>query len=820
MLEVAQIASLVLHHLATAGLRPNMQKGKTEMLLDLRGEGAVQARRCLSEKEYEFQLSTSLVEDDLMVTQYYKHLGVFIELGGSPARDVRSKMAIARDTMTRYRSQLFANRALPLTKKVQLFQSLILNAVIFGSPLWRSATMKQWRQIEHGFSRLYKRLCVNHFGKSAVEWSNDRILTTLELPSAEEVLRLSRLRYLGQLVISGQPHVWALIQEEVKWWCLVQEDLQWWRQFCPEDDMPLGESNEWDELVQSISSHPGVWKRRLKKAIRRAVAFRRRCFEWNEWHRWTFQYLQEHGAIGNEVVPPKPTEWFCLCCARQFQSAAAQAVHAFKKHDRKQAARYFVTGTQCEICLKHYSTYVNLFNRVKRSNACLEAYLKKTVVVDPEPGVNSRIATGFRQSARDPFFQAAGPKEATLHEQGGDPHYRDESARLQEKWIETCRPLPCSAEDWLEKLRIATNSTYLNPSEIRHAFDDWVEAVDLESLGFTIGWLSACDSFRKRFCFCWFTNGGAPTASAERAHEFFAKQSTSLEPFDFVRYRTPVYRPVVFAHLFSGRRRENDVQACLETLGHLAISIDIIFHPTKGDLCQPDTFNLFARALHDGFLSGFIGGPPCETWSRARGALEGNKADPRVIRSLQFPGKPELTPKDRQISWSKLLGELRLMVIALVTRATGVMEHPAEDDVSPYTVSVWRTEFIKVLLRFPRCFKHRVCQGHYGAKAVKPTDLLIVNGTNECSQLLLDARNTSLPRKGVIGLDENRKWRTAILKEYPSQFCTVIAQIFSRSQIPDDVQMALPEEFLAEITPLLAEFDMSAEMGADYGNRP
>ena len=125
-----------------------------------------------------------------------------------------------------------------------------------------------------------------------------------------------------------------------------------------------------------------------------------------------------------------------------------------------------------------------------------------------------------------------------------------------------------------------------------------------------------------------------------------------------------------------------------------------------------------------------------------------------------------------------------------------------------------------MLLRFPRCFKHRVCQGHYGAKAVKPTDLLIVNGTNECSQLLLDARNTSLPRKGVIGLDENRKWRTAILKEYPSQFCTVIAQIFSRSQIPDDVQMALPEEFLAEITPLLAEFDMSAEMGADYGNRP
>ena len=111
-----------------------------------------------------------------------------------------------------------------------------------------------------------------------------------------------------------------------------------------------------------------------------------------------------------------------------------------------------------------------------------------------------------------------------------------------------------------------------------------------------------------------------------------------------------------------------------------------------------------------------VGGPPCDTWSRARGvALEDGNTGPRIVRSLRYPfGKPELTAsEDRQTSFgSRLLGvTLRLLVVALITGATGLMEHPAEDEVCPYTVSVWRTDFVKTLLRFPRCFKYRVCQG-------------------------------------------------------------------------------------------------------------
>ena len=80
MLEIApQVASLVLHHLASAGLKPNMKHEKTEMLLDLRGKGAVQARRRLALLDYRLPLSTPLVEEEIQLVHYYKHLGVVLE---------------------------------------------------------------------------------------------------------------------------------------------------------------------------------------------------------------------------------------------------------------------------------------------------------------------------------------------------------------------------------------------------------------------------------------------------------------------------------------------------------------------------------------------------------------------------------------------------------------------------------------------------------------------------------------------------------------------------------------------------------------------
>ena len=797
MISVAsEIASLVLHRLAVAGLQPNLKRGKTEILLDLRGKRAVKARRQLSELEYSLALSTPLISESLQVVFHYKHLGTILERGGGLARDLRQKIGAAHDTMTKFRASLFSNRGLPLEKKVQLFLSMVLSGVTFTSSIWCPRTQRQWNQLEAGFGRLYKRLCICHFGKQALEWSKEKVLVELGMHSVEEIMRLNRLRYLSKLTAVGQPQVWGLLQAERCWIEFVQADMRWLHTFCPEAELPLCTPEEWPHLIAWFSENANAWKRILKRSSCRALAFRKRRYHWQKWHQWIFEHLKAEGAWP-EACSVRPNQWFCLKCKMSFGSPAALSVHSFKKHDRVHTARYYITGTQCEACLKHYSSYVSLFNHVKRSLVCLAAYQTKAQVVDPEPGVNSRKANAVQLGIKDPYFQAEGPQQLTTGSSTKDPHYQREASFLKEKWTETCDSGHLSPDEWLEALRKATSDTYLSPEEIQQSFVEWSSHCDFESLGVSIGALPALSLFLERFSFEWLT--GMCTTSKE-CHEsvmtMFAEKAVSLEPFRFQRYRVPQYKPAVFAHLFSGRRRPDDLQQCLERLGHMALSIDIIFHKSKGDLCNEDTFAFFVNALRSGFICGFLSGPPCETWSRARG---------------QWP--------DGAVAARWCSRTLRLMAVALTCGATGIMEHPGEDQSSPYVISVWKTFLVRTLVLFPRCAQIRIFQGYYGALAVKPTDLLVVNATPQTEETFLAARATPLPKGGVIGRGPDGKWRTAVLKEYPALLCAVFAQVLSDSQFPPAEAPELPSHFLDEVQPLFAGFDFEADMGADYGNR-
>ena len=101
-------------------------------------------------------------------------------------------------------------------------------------------------------------------------------------------------------------------------------------------------------------------------------------------------------------------------------------------------------------------------------------------------------------------------------------------------------------------------------------------------------------------------------------------------------------------HAFSGRRRLGDLQFYVDRLASLrtayvvhVISMDIIVDPHWGDASNPTTRGYWIQAIRDRWVIAFVGGPPCETWSRARGQVinqndtkEGHEG-PRVIRDLE-----------------------------------------------------------------------------------------------------------------------------------------------------------------------------------------
>ena len=350
--------------------------------------------------------------------------------------------------------------------------------------------------------------------------------------------------------------------------------------------------------------------------------------------------------------------------------------------------------------------------------------------------------------------------------------------RFQEQWNlamwsdNTTAPL-------LKRLWAATMTTFLYLEEIHEAFDVWISQ---QNEALTLASLAVCVQFRRLARMEWLLSGADTTiATSKSISMFFRREAGLMHELLAPIPRSVSYSPKVFAHLFSGARRKGDFQQHVEALQAMATSVNIIFDLTWGNLLQPSTFELFAKAMHERVLSGFLSGPPCETWSRARTA---NDKGPRVLRSRdRLQGCPYLTRRETEqvCIGNQLLGvTLRLFLVGLLIGALAILEHPAcpNDDLS--LPAIWHLNVIRCLMRFPGCVKLRIFQGLYGGLSPKATDLLFANcGTHEeIKSHFCSARTTPMPVGGRIGRGADRKWRTAVLKKYPNGLCRAFATLF------------------------------------------
>jgi len=257
----------------------------------------------------------------------------------------------------------------------------------------------------------------------------------------------------------------------------------------------------------------------------------------------------------------------------------------------------------------------------------------------------------------------------------------------------------------------------------------------------------------------------------------------------------PFQMPMLYIlHLFSGQRREGDIQYWIEHQLNLplhrafcvvVLSIDIVNDAVMGDLTRQDTLALWVRMFRENRVIGLIAGPPCETWTVARFmAVEGMRNPPPPLRSLgEIWGLRNLSKKHRQqvtIGNELLRATLVLCVEAHTSGAFAIVEHPGEPTWVPEAPSIWRSTFInhfKVhleadLVDFDQCAT--------GADSKKPTCLMAIN---------LPALRTNLralpgqgfcnhgrkAHKALKGLAEDGTWKTAPAKQYPSGMCKVIS---------------------------------------------
>ena len=240
-------------------------------------------------------------------------------------------------------------------------------------------------------------------------------------------------------------------------------------------------------------------------------------------------------------------------------------------------------------------------------------------------------------------------------------------------------------------------------------------------------------------------------------------------------------------HLFSGRRRPGDLQYFLDAMEppsnyvlHV-VSLDVIVDELWGDAMAPGTREYWLRMAQEGHVAAFVAGPPCETWSQARGkavaALKHGRA-PRIVRTAEHLwGLPSLALKELQqvlVGNSLLTFTLLMAAVMVTTGGLGIIEHPAEPK-DATAAAIWRLPALLALLSAPGVNRQRLAQGLFGAPSPKPTDLLTINLPCLVQHLHAWMIRKELPVGTAIGLNHEGQWKTGYLKEYPPAMCGALA---------------------------------------------
>ena len=148
---VRRIAGDSIDALAGHGLRANVGAKKTAALLSPVGPGARAAKRQLFSVDGG-RLAVLRERGPgiwLTAVAHYRHLGSVLSFDGTLAADVRARLQSARGNFAEGKRDVFCSPRIDLERRVQLFRTHVLSALLAGSGAWPVLCKKGWSLLEN-----------------------------------------------------------------------------------------------------------------------------------------------------------------------------------------------------------------------------------------------------------------------------------------------------------------------------------------------------------------------------------------------------------------------------------------------------------------------------------------------------------------------------------------------------------------------------------------------------------------------------------------------------------------------------------------------
>ena len=221
--RVAAEISLVTSHaagramdcFAQNGFIANMGASKTAALVMPRGTGSRAVRLDLygHRKGLLPVLRDTQGQVQLPLVHQYSHLGGLLTHTGSLQGEIRRRLNLARATFKEAKRLVFACKAIPLAKRVSLFQGRVLSVLFYAAGSWPVLNAGETKEFFGGFMALCRQLLVISTLEDQ-KWTEQQILYGVGLPSPQVCLHIERLRFLLLLSKTGPDELWAVARAD------------------------------------------------------------------------------------------------------------------------------------------------------------------------------------------------------------------------------------------------------------------------------------------------------------------------------------------------------------------------------------------------------------------------------------------------------------------------------------------------------------------------------------------------------------------------------------------------------------------------------
>ena len=842
-------ASVLLETCTSHGVTPNLDRGKSEILFTLRGAGSrkLRLRYFGAEQGRQMPILTEYGLQHISIVGHYTHLGSIAHHSGLSHREVRRRIAIGNAAFASHRKLLFQNPGFTAKRRGELFQSLVTSRITYGMESWTFQDKKTKEYFRVAFLRLYRRLLKL---PNTAKLQDCEVLAATQLPAPEVMLRISRLRYLGLLYKCEQVTPWAVLRADHDWMKIIAEDLTWLWTLIADTCKLRDPSQHFEDWEYVLRYHRSYWKTLLQRGATLSQMKVEDELLLRRLHHDIFNTLIEHGTLTyaptkSNLDPEQQAQHFgCMYCAKRCRSKAGEGAHLFKVHGIVAKERQWIAGTSCEACLGEYHSHDKLQQHLRTSRTCRMILNSRPPHRTLAPGMGSKINAELRERHDGllPVQRAQGPQlQLQVLRQPEEHHvplFEDMVLTIYETdttdtdglftvlqnvitrhyvgWTMTKTTLEYTIEAFTEE---ATVDVFFTRQQI-HAV--------LRQLGEAISWKFLQDEDHE-------TADGTHMYPLD-LYEGWCEELLTRDVVwtrDEPRCPRPHFRERVILHAYSGRRRPGDLQWFIDQAVQrkqmgpvMVVSVDLVIDSTWGDISKSSTQRFWLDAIASGLVLAMLSGPPCCTWSIARGKEDSSlqakgRRGPRAIRTREFLwGLRSLSLREmKQIHDGHiLLGfSLHAMMLLAMADGLGILEHPGEP-AEESAASIWRLPLVQLLLRLPGFALRECAQGLFGAVSTKRTGLLTLNLTELPVHLRANMIRKELPRAATIGVDEDGRYKTAVLKEYPPALCKGMAEAFLHHFPPVDCQVDLPQlpAFFRERCLQMTCTEMGRSIGADF----